>query len=121
MDNSAAGRGNILRGRTTMKILRNILWGVVIFNVISVISFWLPPGRAYYMPGFLMNISMWLFMYAIWALSIVNAMGAVATLMLIIYSKIKNYPIEKNYIILLILFLLGILFGWFLFNMAMSV
>ena len=104
-----------------MKILRNILWGVVIFNAVSVIAFWLPPGRAYYMPEFLTDISMWLMAYAIFAFTLVSALSAAASLMLIVYSKIKKYRIEKNYIVLLILFLLSVPLGWFLFNAAMSV
>ena len=104
-----------------MKILRNILWGIVGFNVISVIAFWLPPGRAYYMPKFLLSISRWLTTYATFALSIISIVGAAAAFVLIKYSKIKKSSIEKNYSILLILFLLGIPFGFLVFAAAMSV
>lgn len=104
-----------------MKIFRNILWGVVIFNVIAVTAFLLPPGRAYYMPEFLMHISMWLTFYTIFVLSIINFVGAVSALALIIYGKTKKYVIEKNYIVLLILFLLGIPFGFLMYAAAMSV
>ena len=104
-----------------MKILRNILWGIVVFNVIAVISFWLPPGQAYYMPEFLLHISMWLLFYTIFAFSIINIVGAAVALTLIIYGKIKKYVIEKNHIVLLILFLLGIPFGFYMFAVAMSV
>ena len=104
-----------------MKILRNILWGLVIFNVISVIVSCLPAGRVYSMPEFLMHILMWFKFYTIFALSIVNIVGAAVTLLLLIYGKIKNCAIGKNYMVLLILFLLGIPFGFLVFAAAMSV
>lgn len=103
-----------------MKKIRNILWGLMGFNAISILCFMLPPGRYYYMPKFLANITIFLDAYCIFIMSFLGIIGAITTLLLII-KQIRQKKLEKNMIILFTLFVLTIPLGKFLFDAAMSV
>lgn len=103
-----------------MKKIRNILWGLVGFNAISVLCFWLPPGRYYYMPKILADITICLSSYCTWIMPFLGIIGAIITLLLII-KQIRQKKLEKNMIILFMLFLLTIPLGKFLLDVAMSV
>jgi len=111
----------IARGIFDMKIFNKVLWGLAIFNIVSVILSLLPPGRAYYMPEFLAEFTMLFVVYVISGLGISGIIGTIGALGLMIYEKVNGYDIEKNQICLLVMFILTIPLGWFLFNAFMSV
>ena len=102
-------------------ILDVISFSVVILNVVSVFCFFLPPGRAYYMPEFLVRFTMLLTAYAFWGgLAITGILGFVLNIISIFYKKEKDMSIRNN-VVYIILFILTIPLAWLLFNMAMSV
>lgn len=104
-----------------MKILRNILWAAVLLNLVLLIAFILPPGRVYYMPELLVVLTSVLTLCAIFGIFPISACCAAGTLFMLIYKKLKKYPIEINNIILLFIHLIGIPLGRFVFLAAMSI
>lgn len=101
-------------------VLDVISFIIITFNAISVVSFWLPPGRAYYMPELLMEISMILSAYSVFGLGISGVVGCILNLISIIYKKRKSINVTNN-IIYIILFVLTIPLAYFLYNVALSV
>ena len=107
--------------RDYIKIIRNILWGLIGFNAITVLCFILPPGRVYYMPEILAYISAYLTGYCIFGMFYSGIIGAVITAVLFAIRMKKQKIFEKNMIVLFILFVLTIPLGKLLFEIGMSV
>lgn len=101
-------------------VLDIISFCLIVFNTISFIAFLLPPGRAYYMPDLLMRASMGLTMYSFFGLGLSGIVGAVLNIISVILKRRKGNKIKGN-IIYILLFLLTVFAGWFVFNVAMSV
>ena len=107
--------------RDYIKIIRNILWGLIGFNIVAVLGFILPPGRAYYMSESLVDISIFLMEYCMFGMFFSGIIGSIITCVLLVIKRKKQKIFEKNMIILFILFVLTIPFGKLLFEIAMSV
>ena len=107
--------------RDFIKIIRNILWGLIGFNAITVLCFILPPGRVYYMPEILAYISAYLAGYSMFGMFFSGIISAVVTTVLFVIRLKKEKIFEKNMIILFILFVLTIPLGIFLLEAGMSV
>ncbi len=104
-----------------MKIVKCLLWGVIIFNAIAVLPYFLPPGMANYMPPLPANLSIALLTYVVFGLSISGIVGAVVTIAAMIYRKVKKMKFQAGYVVILALYVLTIPLGRLLFDMAMSV
>lgn len=107
--------------RYDVKGLKRILWGIVIFNVISTIMFLSPWLYVYAIPKILLTICMIFVYYDTFGLALSGVVGVILTLILIMYGKSKKCEFQKQYVILLIIFLLTIPLGVLLFNIALSV
>lgn len=101
-------------------LLDVISFAIVVFNVISVICFLLPPGRAYYLPTLIMEFTMLLTTYTMFGLGASGIVGVVLNIFSIIFKKKKQMRVKNN-IVYIVLFGLTIPFAWLLFNIAMSV
>lgn len=102
-------------------ILDVISFTIIIFNVVSVFCFFLPPGRAYYMPEWLMEFTGVLTEYAYFGgMGISGIIGIILNVVSIIY-KLRTKESIKNNIVYLLLFVLTIPWAWLLFQAAMSV
>ena len=113
-------KNHAIKGKA-IKILRNILWAAVLLNLILLIAFILPPGRAYYMPRLLVSLTSVLTGCAIFGIFPISVCCAAGTLFMLIYKKLKNYPIDIYNIILLFIHLISIPLGRSVFLAAMSI
>ena len=102
-------------------VLDVISFAVIVLNVVSVFCFFLHPGRAYYLPEFLVRFTMLLTTYALFGgLAISGIIGFVLNIISFFYKKEKDMSIRNN-VVYIILFILTIPLACLLFNMAMSV
>lgn len=104
-----------------MKVLKRILWGVVIFNVIAIMMFLSPWLYVYNIPNILLNICMIFVYYDTFGLALSGVVGTILTLILIMNGKSKKHEFQKQYVVLLIIFSLTIPLGVLLFNIAIRV
>ena len=104
MDHIASGSGKGMQ-RDYIKIIRNILWGLIGFNIMTVLFFIIP----------------FFLYYCIFGIFYSGIIGSVITGVLLVIRRKKQKIFEKNMIILFILFVLTIPLGKLLFEIAMSV
>lgn len=93
---------------------------IIILNMISVICFLLPPGRANYLNDILLRIINNINYYATFGMWISGILGVILNIISLINKKKLNKKTRINKIFIA-LFGLTIPFGWLLFNFAMSV
>ncbi|MBQ8541674.1 MAG: hypothetical protein IJ435_09415 [Clostridia bacterium] len=101
-------------------ILDVISFVLVIFNVISVSCFLLPPGQAYYLPKVIWVVTSLLLLYTVFGLGASGIVGLILNIVSIVIKKKKQMSIKNN-IVYIVLFLLTVPLAWVLFNAAMSV
>ena len=93
----------------------------LVLNAISMVCFWLPPGRADYMSELLVQITMLLSMYAVLGgMAISCVIGIVLNVISVLLKRKRALPFKSN-ILYLILFTLSLPCAWFAFQAAMSV
>lgn len=128
MGDIAAGCGKgLCRVGVIMKNLQKILWGLTIFNII--LAVW-PLFGVKIMENVSMsenalkcfgNILFIGFTYDAYLVMPIGILLALAIIASMLYTIIKEHQFKINYIFLLVMQILSIAFGWYMFQSTISV